>query len=145
MCRLIPLNLENGRTIEVSEYKAEKLKQYLRIFPLLPSIDKVILFGSALETRCREDSDIDFLLCYNDREKFREDMSLRLPELFPDSVYDDMLRLPTGTKAKSGVQKEAEDKGIIFYERSICRPRCAKKEPAEHAQKRPLPDSRAKR
>ncbi len=119
MCRLIPLKLEDGRTVEVAEFKAEKLKHYLQIFPLLPSVDKVILFGSALETRCREESDIDFLLYYNDRAKFREDMSLRLPELFPDSVYDDMLRLPTGVKAERGAQKEAEERGIVFYERSV--------------------------
>ena len=119
MCRLVPLKLENGRTVRVAEYKVEKLKHYLQIFPLLPSVDKVVLFGSALETRCREESDIDFLLYYNDRAKFREDMSLRMPELFPDSVYDDMLRLPTGARAERGVQKEAEEKGIVFYEPSV--------------------------
>ncbi len=119
MCRLVPLQLGNGKTVNVAEYKIEKLKRYLEVFPLLSSIDKVVLFGSALETRCREESDIDFLLYYNDRGKFREDMSLRLPELFPDSVYDDMLRLPTGTKAERGAQREAEDKGVVFYERSV--------------------------
>ena len=114
MCRLVPFVLESGRTVKVAEYKVEKLKRYLQIFPLLSSVDKVILFGSALETRCREESDIDFLVYYNDREKFREDMSLRLPELFPDSVYDDMLRLPTGARAERGAQREAEEKGGCF-------------------------------
>ena len=116
MCRLVSFPLRNGDTVEVAECKVEKLKQYLRIFPKLTSIDRVVLFGSTLETRCREDSDIDFLLYYNDRANFREDMALRLPELFPDSVYDDMLRLPSGATAIRGAQREAEKTGVVFYD-----------------------------
>lgn len=117
MCRLVPLLLPDGRIIDVSEYKVEKLKMYLRIFPLLTSVDKVILFGSALETRCREDSDIDFLFYYNDKKKFRYDMNYTLPDAFPDSCYDDKLRMQTGTVSSLGALRSAQQKGVILYER----------------------------
>ena len=51
MCELIPLKLADGTSINVSEYKISKLKRYLEIFPLIKSVDKVILFASAFASR----------------------------------------------------------------------------------------------
>ncbi|RHP44096.1 hypothetical protein [Clostridium sp. AF32-12BH] len=115
MCELIPLKLADGTSINVSEYKISKLKRYLEIFPLIKSVDKVILFASALESRCREDSDIDFLFFYNDRKQFHHDMSYVLPNYFPESCYDDKLRFPTGSTSMSGAFADAQTKGVVIY------------------------------
>ncbi len=117
MCKLVPIETSMGNTINVSEYKADKLKIYLRIFPILKSVDRVVLFGSVLEERCTPESDIDFLFYYNDKKAFRHDMNYTLPEAFPDSCYDDKLRLPTGAVAKAGALRRAQREGVLLYER----------------------------
>lgn len=98
-----------GQTVNVAEHKVDKIKKYLEVFPKLKSIDKVYLFGSTLETRCDENSDIDLLLVYNDRKKYVEEMSLTLPELYSEWYEDDTLSLPKEYKSSivTGAIREA--------------------------------------
>lgn len=82
------------------------------------SIDKVILFGTALSNRCTEESDLDLLLFYNDKFLYGHDMSITLLEEFPDSCYDITLGI-SSTKDISepiGVVCEALQRGVILYE-----------------------------
>ena len=65
MCKLVPLQLENGDIVNVAEHKREQLNRYLSIFKYLSGIRQVILFGSALEERCDERSDIDLCMLYD--------------------------------------------------------------------------------
>lgn len=103
----------------VADIKVDKLNKYLEMFPRLSSIDKVILFGSTLEERCGVDSDIDLLLFYNDRLQYRYDTSITLLDEFPDSCYDDTIRVPSCVDLTDtyGVIKEALKKGVVLYDR----------------------------
>lgn len=86
MCKLVPFKAQTGKTVMVADIKVDKLNKYLEMFPKLTSIDKVVLFGTALSDRCTEESALDLLLFYND--KFQYDMSITLLDEFPDSCYD---------------------------------------------------------
>lgn len=85
------------------------------------SVDKVYLFGSTLETRCNENSDIDLLLIYNGRSRYLEEMSLTLPELYSEWYEDDTLSLPKeySRSGITGALREALSKGKVIYERML--------------------------
>ncbi len=119
MSELVPMTFPTGVTANVADIKVGKLKKYLDVFPHMRSIDRVYLFGSTLEERCREDSDIDFMLFYNERKAFRQDMADVLPEIFPDFVYDDFLRAQSKDPRwfPTGAARVALEKGVLIYER----------------------------
>ena len=119
MGELVPMTFPTGVTANVADIKVNKLKKYLDVFPHMRSIDRVYLFGSTLEERCREDSDIDFMLFYNERKAFRQDMADVLPEIFPDFVYDDFLRAQSNDPRwfPTGAAHVALEKGVLIYER----------------------------
>lgn len=51
MCKLVPFKAQTGKTVMVADIKVDKLNKYLEMFPKLTSIDKVVLFGTALSDR----------------------------------------------------------------------------------------------
>lgn len=59
-------------TIQVAENKADRIRRYISVFPLLKSVNKVILFGSAMTEQCTEQSDVDLCFLYRDKKKYRE-------------------------------------------------------------------------
>ena len=58
MCKLVTMDV-NGKKIKVADIKKEYIQNIINCIPLCNKIEKVVLFGSALETRCNESSDID--------------------------------------------------------------------------------------
>ncbi|MBR6147019.1 MAG: nucleotidyltransferase domain-containing protein [Lachnospiraceae bacterium] len=58
MCKMVGLDI-NGRTVNVASIKSDYVKNIVDSISLCHLIDKVVLFGSALEDRCTEESDID--------------------------------------------------------------------------------------
>ena len=118
MCKLVPMTFPTGVTANVADIKVEKLKKYLEVFPKLKSFQKVYLFGSAIETKCREESDIDFLVVYDDLKHINEDMNWVITEIFPDYVYDDFLQLSQQEASgfTIGASRKALEKGVLIYE-----------------------------
>ncbi|MCD8223019.1 MAG: nucleotidyltransferase domain-containing protein [Clostridiales bacterium] len=122
MCKLMPFVLENGNTIQVSEYKIDRLKQYVKMFSTLNGVDRVILFGSALEERCRKDSDMDFCMLYPDEQKslYRENLK-KMWRLYPESSYDDFLSFDTKRFDENDhlytVIQDIKNKGVVIYDR----------------------------
>lgn len=119
MCNLVPMQL-CGQIVNVAEHKVEKIKKYLEVFPKLKSVDKVYLFGSTLETRCNENSDIDLLFVYNNRKLFHHEMSWDMLDIFPESAEDEALCIPENydIKRAMGAVKTALTKGKVIYKRS---------------------------
>lgn len=119
MCKLIPMTFPTGVTANVADIKVEKLKKYLEIFPQLKSFDKVYLFGSTLEQKCREESDIDFLVFYNDKKQYRYDKIEILPELLDTYIYDDWIPIKSNDPDffPIGATRKAIKEGVLIYER----------------------------
>ena len=61
MCQLVSLDV-NGKTINVASLKIKYIKNIIDNISRCNLIDKVVLFGSSLEERCTENSDIDIAI-----------------------------------------------------------------------------------
>ena len=64
MCRVLPMNI-GTRQIHVAEIKQKYIQNIIDAAHQCDLIDRVVLFGSSLEERCREASDIDIAVFGN--------------------------------------------------------------------------------
>lgn len=62
MCRLVDLKTNMGTTVKVADIKLPCIDNMVKQARHCGCISEIILFGSALEKRCREDSDIDIAI-----------------------------------------------------------------------------------
>lgn len=118
MCELVPIMACN-RTIYVAEHKREIILKYIDIFPKFPEVSKVFLFGSALESRCTEDSDVDLWVILNSED---EDVYFSfLSKLWEDyewSTRDDLLGCgPVWFERNScGALRSVKKEGVLIYD-----------------------------
>lgn len=86
MCRLVNIKTNSGDTVRVADIKSVCVQNIIMQAQYCRCISEIILFGSSLEERCTEESDIDiaiisrYTLNYLSRNK---DFSR-----FIESVYD---------------------------------------------------------
>ena len=59
MCKLIKVNTNYDSSVMVADYKAEIIRHIISTANKCPDIDAIMLFGSVLEERCKEKSDIE--------------------------------------------------------------------------------------
>ena len=59
MCRLVDIKTNHGEDVRVADVKREEIINIINAASLCKKIDMLILYGSALEDRCTEKSDID--------------------------------------------------------------------------------------
>ena len=64
MCKVTDYHID-GRTIRMAEIKQKYIGNIIDAAQKCDYIDRIILFGSALEERCREESDIDLAVFGN--------------------------------------------------------------------------------
>ncbi len=62
MCALNSIITKHGDVIEVASIKKAAIANIIESASVCPSIDAVVLFGSALEERCSKSSDIDIAI-----------------------------------------------------------------------------------
>ena len=58
MCRVVPMNV-GSHDIHVAEIKQKYIMNIIDAASKCDLIDRVVLFGSSLQERCKENSDID--------------------------------------------------------------------------------------
>ena len=59
MCKLVAIDNGNGMKIEVADIKAEIIKSIISLARICDKIDYIYVFGSTVEERCTDRSDID--------------------------------------------------------------------------------------
>ena len=64
MCRVTPMDI-GSRQIRVAEIKQKYIRNIIDAAKECDLIDRVVLFGSSLQERCRENSDIDIAVFGN--------------------------------------------------------------------------------
>ena len=120
MCKLVNLELKNGTYVKVAENKLERIKQYISAFPLLRSVNRVILFGSAITENCTDQSDVDLCFLYKDKQQYREDMAELYYDIMPESTEDDALCANYDwfetTNMLTGAMKVAAKEGVVIYD-----------------------------
>ncbi len=65
MCKLVALQTNYGTTVNVAEIKKKHIENILNSAPLCKQILAIMLFGSSLEERCTNKSDIDLVIISN--------------------------------------------------------------------------------
>jgi len=118
MCRLVKF----GQDYQIADIKLPYIENIIRRANSSPHIEKIILFGSALEERCTENSDIDIAV-FGDLSKGKY-YTTREYRQFVDGIFDfgfeqdyDILYFKEGTKNDAPILKEVE-KGAVIYRRA---------------------------
>lgn len=65
MCKLITIKSNNGKNIKVADIKADIIKQIILLAHGCSQIEYIYLFGSSIEERCTDASDIDIAIVSN--------------------------------------------------------------------------------
>lgn len=118
MCRLVKF----GQGYQVADIKLPYIENIIRRANSCPHIEKVILFGSALEERCTDKSDIDIAV-FGDLSKGKY-YTTREYRQFVDGIFDfgfeqdyDILYFKEGANYKAPILREIE-KGAVIYRRT---------------------------
>ena len=121
MCMVKTIQI-NNRTIRVAEIKQKYIENVIDAAHKCSLIDRVILFGSCLEERCSESSDIDIAV-FGTQTSYRA-LSSKEYERFARQLYSfndyaqsyDILYFKTGTKDNSPIMEDIR-RGEVLYER----------------------------
>ncbi|WP_026659983.1 nucleotidyltransferase domain-containing protein [Butyrivibrio sp. AC2005] len=100
MCKLIKVNTNYDSSVMVADYKAEIIRHIISTAKKCPDIDAIMLFGSVLEERCKEKSDIDIVIISKKTVNYFKAI---------DEIYQ--------KKEKAPICKELAEKGQIIYKR----------------------------
>lgn len=82
-------------------------------------IDRVILFGSALEERCTEESDIDLCLLYKGTQRVYSKTVTWIDSMLEDAAYDDIIGFPADRFDQGdimGALFDVKRKGVVLYD-----------------------------
>ena len=125
MCRLKFIQSNLGVNIEVADIKADIIKKILEIAPICSKIDYIYIFGSSVEERCTEKSDIDIAIVSNVirsklfRSKDYRDFILKLYSINTEQDYDILQfnSIKTIQESKDAVCSDILTKGKLIYRR----------------------------
>lgn len=125
MCKLVKITNSLGEQIEVAEIKADTIKKIIKIAKICDKIDYIYLFGSSVEERCTDESDIDLAIISNvsasklcNRSSYRE-FKERLYAIDRDQEYDRLQfnSLKAIRNSKEPVCLDIISKGKLLYQR----------------------------
>ena len=127
MCKLQEINTNFDSSVYVADNKSKLIECIIELAKDCTDIDAIILFGSALETRCKKNSDIDIAIiskktinALSEKKSFRQfkdsiyllDMSQEYDFLYFKSI-DEIEK----KKDTAFIFKEFAEKGKIIYKR----------------------------
>lgn len=121
MCTVSVMDI-SGRSFKVADIKKKYILNIVDAASKCDIIDTVILFGSSIEERCTEDSDIDIAV-FGKQNPSRA-LSSKKYERFARQLYAyddhnqgyDILYFKQGTKANSPIMENIL-RGEVIYER----------------------------
>lgn len=119
MCKIVTIDL-NGRKIKVADIKQSCIRNIADAAEKCKHIDRIILFGSALEERCTDQSDVDIAVfgnlsknkCLTSKEY--KDFTHQLYRFDDYAQTYDILYFKTDSRENSFIRKEIE-KGEVIY------------------------------
>jgi len=125
MCELIPIQTSDGTRIMVADIKADVIKQIIDLAQDCSKIDYIYIFGSSLEERCTDKSDIDIAIISNVtrsrlfRAKEYDKFTHKLYNIDLKQDYDILQfnSLEQLKKSKDMVCKDILAKGKVIYTR----------------------------
>lgn len=129
MCNLVTIKSNIGESIQVADIKAELIEKIIALAPMCEKIDYIYLFGSSLEERCTDNSDIDIAIISSDTVnrlssnkrfvKFMEAIYNLDFEQEYDRLYFSSVKEIEAKKQSVPICKELIQKGKIIYRRVV--------------------------
>ena len=124
MCSLAALSTDSQ--VHVADIKKSIIENIITIADVCKEIDYIILFGSSLEDRCTEQSDIDLAIISNItrtkflRSKSYDKFTTALYNIDDEQTYDILQfnSLEDLQKKDSAVCRDIVSKGKIIYRRN---------------------------
>lgn len=121
MCRVVNMNI-GSRKVRVADIKQDFISNIVDAARKCDIIDRVLLFGSSIEERCREASDIDIAVFGNQTRS--KALSSKKYESFARQLYSfrdheqayDILYFKTGGNNRGRILEDIE-KGELLYAR----------------------------
>ena len=121
MCKVTDYRID-GRVIHMADIKQKYVSNIIDAAKKCDYIDRIILFGSALEERCRDESDLD-LAVFGNQTKYKCLTSKKYRD-FLEQIYAfdnhnqayDFLYFKTGSNNHSRIMEDIE-KGEVLYAR----------------------------
>ena len=119
MCKIVNLKL-NDREIRVADVKKECIRNIADAAEKCRYIDRIVRFGSSLEDRCTNESDVDIAVfgnisksrCLTSKEY--KNFTHQLYRFDDYSQNYDILYFKTGSANNSFIRQEIE-KGAVIY------------------------------
>jgi predicted nucleotidyltransferase len=121
MCKVVKMPI-GTRVVNVADIKQMYISNIVDAARKCDIIDRVLLFGSSKEKRCKESSDIDIAVFGNQTPS--KALSSKKYERFARQLYTfddnkqayDILYFKSGTKNNAGIMEDIEN-GELLYER----------------------------
>lgn len=121
MCTVSTIDI-SGRSIRVADIKQKYMKNIIDAACKCDIIERIILFGSSIEERCTEESDIDIAVFGSQNPS--KALSSKKYEKFARQLYSyddhnqgyDILYFKQGTKINSPIMENIMN-GEVIYER----------------------------
>ncbi len=121
MCTVSNATILN-RTFKVADIKKEYVRNVIDAASKCDLIDRIILFGSSLETRCTQDSDID-LAIFGNQSEYKALRSKKY-DAFTSQIFSyddsgqsyDLLYFVSGKRYRGMIMDNIEN-GELIYER----------------------------
>ena len=119
MCKIVKLKL-NDREVRVADIKKDCIRNIVDAARKCRYIDRIVLFGSSLEDRCTNDSDVDIAVfgsipktrCLTSKEY--KEFTHQLYRFDDYSQSYDILYFKTGSSDNSFIRQEI-NKGAVIY------------------------------
>lgn len=93
MCQMVQVKTNFDTEIEVADIKKDIIENIVEVAGICTRIRQIILFGSVIESRCTEDSDVDMLVVSDiSRSRLYKDKGYRefLKKLHDKDDYEQM-------------------------------------------------------
>ncbi len=121
MCKVISITIRNN-TFKVADIKRKYMENIIDAAEKCDFIERIVLFGSSIEERCKKDSDIDIAV-FGKHSKSRA-LKTKKYECFARQLYSfddhnqayDILYFKEGGKNNDLILRDI-NKGEVLYER----------------------------
>jgi predicted nucleotidyltransferase len=123
MCKLVDCHTNYGEIYKVADIKVNYISNIVNSATICSDIERIVLFGSALEERCKNISDIDIAI-FGEKTEYKFLRSKQFKE-FERQIYTfgefqdyDVLYIQNGKKINCNIMDDINE-GKVIYRKKV--------------------------